>query len=66
MWGVGWGVGGRRRAAVYLAADSECRGGGDRSGTEPGTGAPEGPEGTLTSDGSGCDGGRTYGLVSGD
>lgn len=26
------------RRGVYLAADSECRGGGDRSGTEPGTG----------------------------
>lgn len=26
------------RWRVYLAADSQCRGGGDRSGTEPGTG----------------------------
>lgn len=58
-WWGRWGRWGLGRGAVYLAADSECRGGGDRSGTEPGTGAPEGPEGTLTSDGSGCDGGRT-------
>lgn len=44
--------------AVYLAADRECRGGGDRSGTEPGTAGrdqrgPEEPEGTSTSN-SGC------------
>lgn len=54
IYGCDWGAGGA--VAVYLDADRECRGGGDRSGTKPGTAGPEGPEGTSTSDGSGCDG----------
>lgn len=40
------------RWGVYLAADRQCRGGGDRSGTEPGTGGQR--DGTVDQEWNHC------------